>query len=231
MLVSQDHPIRLAILAAAEAVLGANYAINSFDVTSGGFTLSDETRIRLVNIERAYAPLAEAASASTAASSREGENPVRGVDIDETLCFVIMSFSGSPRLKDFYSKAVKPTVQKLGYRCERVDEQHFNGSIREQVLANIRCARFVIADMTEARPNCYYELGIAHALGKDVIHISNDSNDIHFDIKDFNFIVYQTIDELKSRLRDRIEHTLPIPARETAASTSKPGLTPRSPGP
>jgi hypothetical protein len=131
-----------------------------------------------------------------------------GEGIDEELCFVIMSFSGNPRLKDFYGKAIKPTVRRLGYRCERVDEQHFNDSIRQRILDNIRRARFLIADMTEARPNCYYELGIAHALDKEVIHITNDIKDIHFDIRDFNFIVYDNIDGLKTKLRERIRATV-----------------------
>lgn len=129
-------------------------------------------------------------------------------DIDEELCFIIMSFSGNPRLKDFYSKAIRPTVKRLGYKCQRVDEQQFNDSIRQRILDNIRRARFIIADMTEARPNCYYELGIAHALGKEVIHITSDSKDIHFDIRDFNFIVYEDIDGLKKALRLRIRATI-----------------------
>lgn len=128
--------------------------------------------------------------------------------IDSKLCFVIMSFSGNPRLADFYEKAIKPTVEELGYRCERVDEQHFNGSIRQQILQNIRQAKFVIADMTEARPNCYYELGVAHATRKHVIHLAFSIDDVHFDVKDFNFIFYSRIDELATLLKERIIGTV-----------------------
>jgi hypothetical protein len=131
--------------------------------------------------------------------------------IDPTLCFVIMSFSGNPQLADFYEKAVKPTVTRLGYRCERVDEQQFNGSITERILRNIRLAKFVIADLTEARPNCYYELGVAHALRKEVIHISNSVEHIHFDVKHFNFILYKRIDDLRQALKKRILGTIGEP--------------------
>lgn len=129
---------------------------------------------------------------------------------DPLLCFAIMSFSKNPVLADFYEKAVKPTVVDLGYRCERVDEQHFNGRITERIYRNIQAARFVVADLTEARPNCYYELGVAHSLRKEVIHLaySGDPGAIQFDVKDFNFIVYSRIDELATRLRERVLATV-----------------------
>lgn len=69
-------------------------------------------------------------------------------------------------------------------------------------------SRFIVANMTEARPNCYYELGIAHALGKEVIHIAREMKDVHFDVNDFNFIVYEHVDDLKGRLRERIQKTI-----------------------
>jgi hypothetical protein len=129
---------------------------------------------------------------------------------DPLLCFAIMSFSKNPVLADFYEKAIKPTIADLGYRCERLDEQHFNGRITERIVRNLRAARFVVADLTEARPNCYYELGVAHSLRKEVIHLaySGDPGAIHFDIKDFNFIVYSRIDELAASLRERVLATV-----------------------
>lgn len=129
-------------------------------------------------------------------------------EIDKRLCFVIMSFSSNPVLADFYDKAIKPTVEALGYKCERVDEQQFNGRITERVFANIRTARLVLADLTEARPNCYYELGVAHALRKEVIHLTYVGHDIHFDVKDMNFIVYSRLDQLSEALRARILGTV-----------------------
>ena len=129
-------------------------------------------------------------------------------EMDSNLCFVIMSFSNNPQLQDFYEMAIKPTIEGLGFDCIRVDEQEFNGSIKDRILENIRKAKFIVADITEARPNCYYELGIAHALGKDVIHLANNTDDIHFDINDFNFIIYSRVEELKTRLKNRIESTI-----------------------
>jgi len=83
-------------------------------------------------------------------------------------------------------KAIKPTIESLDYRCERIDEQEFNGSIRGHILQNIRQARFIIANVTQGRPNCYYKLGVAYPLGKEVIHLNNSAKDIHLDRRDFN---------------------------------------------
>ncbi len=123
-------------------------------------------------------------------------------------CFVIMSLSGNPVLLDYYEKTIKKTVESFGFLCERVDEQEFNGSIRDRILKNIMDAKFIIADVTEARPNCYYELGVAHALGKEVIHLANSKEDIHFDLQDFNFIIYRRHDELYHELRRRLQATV-----------------------
>ena len=127
---------------------------------------------------------------------------------EKGLCFVIMSFADDQRLKEYYEFGVKQTVERLGYECKRVDEQEFNGSIRQKILGNLQEARFIVADMTHERPNCYYELGMAHALGKEVIHITHDREHIHFDVSDFNFIVYQGINDLKPRLEKRIVDTV-----------------------
>lgn len=122
-------------------------------------------------------------------------------------CFIIMSFAEKDFLEESYKLAVKPVVEEMGYICERADEQHFNDRISEQIIKNIHNADIIIADLTEARPNCYYELGMAHALGKPVIHISRNRADIHFDVQDYNFIVYKNVVSLRSELKERIVGT------------------------
>lgn len=123
-------------------------------------------------------------------------------------CFVVMAFGGNPALQDHYELAIRPTVEEFDLDCVRVDELDYNGKITEKIIGLIRNAHFVIADLTEERPNCYYELGYAHALNKVVIHTVNKESPIHFDVKDYNFIVYTRVQELADRLRKRIEATL-----------------------
>jgi len=134
----------------------------------------------------------------------QDENPKS----DRPFCFVIMSFGGNPTLQDHYELAIKPAVEEFDMDCIRVDELDYNGKITEKIIGLIRNAHFIIADLTEERPNCYYELGYAHALNKVVIHTINKQSPIHFELKDYNFIVYSRVQELTDRLRKRIEATL-----------------------
>lgn len=71
-------------------------------------------------------------------------------------------------------------------------------------------AKFIVADLTGQRPNCYYEVGFAHALEKEVIHVIHEDHPIRFDIKDYNFIVYRNVAELERRLKERIFGTVGI---------------------
>lgn len=128
----------------------------------------------------------------------------------DNLCFVIMSFSGDKRLGDFYRFGIKAAIEEAGYECVRVDEIEHNRKITDLLLQRIEASRFLVADLTEARPNCYYELGWAHRASKDVILTIHSSTPIHFDIKDYNFLVYESASDLHDRLYKRIQETIGI---------------------
>ncbi|TLU81625.1 MAG: hypothetical protein FDX21_11150 [Chlorobium sp.] len=49
----------------------------------------------------------------------------------------------------------------------------------QATLQNLKGASFVLADLSLERPSCYYELGLAEALGKPVYLIAEESTDIH----------------------------------------------------
>ena len=53
-------------------------------------------------------------------------------------------------------------------------------------------ADFVIADLTARNPNVFYELEIAHSVGKPVILLAQDTADVPFDIRDNRVITYGT---------------------------------------
>ena len=50
---------------------------------------------------------------------------------------------------------------------------------RERTLSVIKNSDFVVADLSLERPSCYFELGLAQALGKDVYLIAQQDTDIH----------------------------------------------------
>jgi nucleoside 2-deoxyribosyltransferase len=105
----------------------------------------------------------------------------------------------------------------------RIDQVEHNDKITLKIFEQLRLADIVVADLTDEKPNCYYELGYSHALNKNVIHTISKKSSIHFDVKDWNFIIYNSIGELKDGLRRRIEATV-IDDAELARRAAKRGL-------
>lgn len=124
-------------------------------------------------------------------------------------CFVIMSFDADSTKKGgIYHAGIRPAVESLGLKCVRVDELHFTRRITDEMVKRIQDAYFVVADLSEGRPNCYYECGYAHALGKPMIMLIRSGQEIHFDLRDLPFIEYDSLEQLRTKLRKRILGTV-----------------------
>jgi tetratricopeptide (TPR) repeat protein len=89
----------------------------------------------------------------------------------QALCFVDMPFGQKADLKsgvivDFdqiYNDAIKPAIEECGLQALRGDEERTGGIIHGAMFARLLLAEFVVADLTLANPNVFYELGIRHA--------------------------------------------------------------------
>ena len=98
------------------------------------------------------------------------------------------------------------------YRPIRIDKAEFNDRIDDEIIAEIRRSRFLVADFTQdgdsARGGVYYEAGFAHGLDRPVIFTCRknviDKGLIHFDTRQYNHIAWTTAEELRKRLADRI---------------------------
>ncbi|MFC9470553.1 TRAFs-binding domain-containing protein [Nocardia sp. NPDC056952] len=86
------------------------------------------------------------------------------------LCFVIMPFgtkgeaASAIEFDRVYESIVKPAVQDAGMACLRADEEQFGGFIHRAMFERLMVCDYVVADLTQANANVYYELGIRHAL-------------------------------------------------------------------
>lgn len=106
--------------------------------------------------------------------------------------FMIMPFR--PQFNAIYEQVVRPVVSGLNLTIKRGDEfSSVTGVIMQEVWAAINACRLVIVETTEINANVYYELGIAHTLGKPAILLSQatDVKDFPFDIRHLRFNVYE----------------------------------------
>src|SRR5215217_7380047 len=85
-------------------------------------------------------------------------------------CFVDMPFGKQFDSKrgieiDFdqiYEAAIKPAISAVGLEPLRGDEERTGGIIHAAMFARLLFAEYVVADLTLANPNVFYELGIRH---------------------------------------------------------------------
>lgn len=121
-------------------------------------------------------------------------------------CFIAMSFGdGMTEIRT----AIKEAVSDTGFNPLLIDEIHVESeqTINDGIIANIKKSRFCVADFTQQKDGVYFEAGYALGRGLKVIYTCNekDFEETHFDTNHFPHIIYNTPDELKKRLVDKIE--------------------------
>ena len=126
----------------------------------------------------------------------------------KTQAFVAMSFDES--LLSVYENAIAPGIESTGYRPYRVDTKPHLERIDAKIIAEIKNSRFIVADVTQQKAGVYYEAGFAHGLGVPVIWCvrHDDLDNVHFDTRQYNHILWETEEELKEKLRDVILATI-----------------------
>lgn len=138
-------------------------------------------------------------------------------------CFVLMPFMAewSDRL---WNKVLKPILVDCGLDPRRADD-FFGHDVMEDVWLGLNTAYIIVADVTTRNANVFYELGVAHTLGKNVIVISQSESDIPFDIRRFRHIRYSDnldgYEKLRSTLPRHVE-AFYSPARREAQNPAPP---------
>ncbi len=123
--------------------------------------------------------------------------------------FMIMPFR--QQYNAVYENIIKPVVADLNLTIKRGDDfSSQQGAIMQEVWSAIYACKLVIVETTEDNPNVFYELGIAHTLGKPAILITQaeSASDFPFDIRHLRFLRYQNTivggETLEQELRKQI---------------------------
>lgn len=104
-----------------------------------------------------------------------------------------------------YEYVIKPLIKQYQFDIHRIDEFSHTQEITAVILETIARCKFVVADLTETRPNCYYELGYAHALRKPVIILAKKGTPRHFDISMYKWNYWESYTDLKPLLERELD--------------------------
>lgn len=130
--------------------------------------------------------------------------------------FVAMWFN--PAMDEVFDEGVEPALAEAGYKAIRIDRKEHSGKIDDEIIAEIRRSRFIVADFTCGLANTatgalaiprggvYYEAGFAQGLGLPVIWcVREDQIEmVHFDTRQFNHIVWKNAIDLRNKLYRRV---------------------------
>jgi len=120
--------------------------------------------------------------------------------------FVLMPFR--PELQPVYEDHIKPIARELKMTVARGDDFFSTQSIIEEIWSAIVRAKIIIADCTDRNPNVFYEIGIAHSVGKPIILITQNAEDVPFDLRHRRYIPYEytprKIKEFEKQLRSTL---------------------------
>lgn len=117
--------------------------------------------------------------------------------------FVIMPFDEG--FEEIYQNAIVTTLRKVGFAVSRADDVGNAQNILKDIVRGIAESDLIIADLTGSNPNVYYELGLAHGLGKAVILLTQDIRALPFDLRSYRVIHYTTQFQNMDRARGQLE--------------------------
>ena len=104
--------------------------------------------------------------------------------------FVIMPFGEG--FDEIYGLFIAGALAEAGYEVFRADDIRSHQNILKDILSGLTESSLIVADLTGSNPNVYYELGLAHALRKRVILLTQQVDDLPFDLRSYRVIPYST---------------------------------------
>ena len=129
-------------------------------------------------------------------------------NLESKQAFVAMSFNEEHL--HVFTDGIEPLEEETGYKMLRIDMKEFNDDVVAEIRAEIRRSRFLIADATIPSNGVYFEAGYAMGEGIPVIWCCREDaiKNAHFDTNHFSHVVWKDVEELKKKLKNRIEGTI-----------------------
>lgn len=145
-------------------------------------------------------------------TKRAAATPIRvprlgDVTVDPQTVFVLMPFGAD--LEPVFH-VVREAADRSGLRSFRADSISAAGPIIDQIFESIARSGLIVADLTGRNQNVMYELGLANAMGKETLLLSQDIEHVPFDVRGQRVLTYKpslrSMQELRQRLMEAFEH-------------------------
>jgi len=158
-----------------------------------GFAGRDDVLAAYLGFDSVEATIAKwnhATTSERAPALAHQELPAINTVVRDTV-FILMSMDPQdPALTDVH-KTIREVCGEFGLHASRIDDIEHSDRITDRVLEQIHSAEFIVADLSGERPNVYYEIGYAHALGKRPVLVRRTGTRLHFDLIVHNAPEYQ----------------------------------------
>jgi hypothetical protein len=103
--------------------------------------------------------------------------------------FVVMQFGGI--YDELYEEVIRPACVASQIDVVRADETMGPGLIIADIVASIEDAKLVIAEVTPANPNVFFEVGYSYAVRKPTILLAEKGTRLPFDVSPFRTLFYE----------------------------------------
>ena len=102
--------------------------------------------------------------------------------------FVLMPFTSA--LQPVYEDHIRAVCDELALTVARADDFYSSRSIVSDIWNGIYFSTLVVADCTGRNPNVFYEIGVAHTVGRPTILITQGIEDVPFDLRHLRCLTY-----------------------------------------
>lgn len=130
---------------------------------------------------------------------------IENINVKENSVFCLMPFND--RYSAIY-QAIFYSCQAVNYSCTRSDEVYNPGNLLRQIVNMLLESSIIIALLDGQNPNVFYEIGIAHSIGKTVLLLANKKNkdEIPFDLKSDRLLLYSNNADLYDKLYETLKN-------------------------
>jgi hypothetical protein len=105
-------------------------------------------------------------------------------------CFLVMPFS--TEWSESVTESLRKVCKRMNIHALRGDDIFRPTDILDDIWDGLTSADFVIAEITGKNANVFYELGMAHAIGKPVLILAQNVKEIPFDLKTRRILEYRS---------------------------------------